>query len=129
MLRSPRRKRGIPAIRRDRHPRSLAARTRLVSVARRRRSEGRMATTATALPPLIRALLRPEAYPHPTGPVQLRETHLSWVLLAGNFAYKVKKPVTLGFADFSTRERRTAACADEIRLNRRLCPGVYLDLV
>jgi hypothetical protein len=61
--------------------------------------------------------------------VQLHETHLSWVLLAGEFAYKVKKPVSLGFADFSTRERRAAACADEIRLNRRLCPSVYLDVV
>ena len=88
-----------------------------------------MPTSAATLPPLIRALLRPEAYPHPTGPVGLRETHLSWVLLAGGFAYKVKKPVALGFADFATPERRAAACADEIRLNRRLCPGVYLDVV
>ena len=88
-----------------------------------------MATTAAALPPLIRALLHPEAYPHPTGPVQLHETHLSWVVLAGDFAYKVKKPVALGFADFSTRERRAAACADEVRLNRRLCPSVYLAVV
>ncbi len=85
-------------------------------------------TTATP-PPLIRALLRPEAYPHPTGPVQLHETHLSWVLVAGNFAYKVKKPVTLGFVDFSTRERRAIACADEVRLNRRLCPSIYLGVV
>jgi aminoglycoside phosphotransferase family enzyme/predicted kinase len=61
--------------------------------------------------------------------VRLHETHLSWVLLAGDFAYKVKKPVALGFADFSTRERRAAACADEIRLNRRLCPNLYLDVV
>jgi aminoglycoside phosphotransferase family enzyme/predicted kinase len=88
-----------------------------------------MTTTVAALPPLIRALLRPEAYPHPAGPVQLRETHLSWVLLAGDFAYKVKKPVALGFADFSTLERRAAACADEVRLNRRLCQGVYLGVV
>jgi uncharacterized protein len=88
-----------------------------------------MPTTAAALPPLIRALLRPEAYPHPTGTVQLRETHLSWVLLAGAFAYKVKKPIALGFVDFSTRQRRAAACADEVNLNRRLCPGLYLGVV
>lgn len=88
-----------------------------------------MRKTAAALPPLISALLRPEAYPHPVDNVQLRETHLSWVLLAGEYAYKVKKPVALGFVDFSTRERRVAACADEVRLNRRLCPEVYLGVV
>ena len=82
-----------------------------------------------AAPPLIRALLRPEAYPHPVTDVQLRETPLSWVLLAGQFAYKIKKPVNPGFADFSTLERRTAACAEEVRLNRRLCPSVYLGVV
>ena len=88
-----------------------------------------MEPTMAALPPLIRSLLRPEAYPHPVTDVQLRETHLSWVLLAGQFAYKIKKPVDLGFADFSTLERRIAACADEVRLNRRLCPGCYLGVV
>lgn len=92
-----------------------------------------MDTARTASPtpasPLIRSLLRPAAYPHPAGIVELRETHLSWVLLAGGFAYKIKKPVDLGFADFSTRERRAAACAEEVRLNRRLCPSVYLGVV
>lgn len=80
------------------------------------------------LPPRIADLLRPDAYPHPAIQVELRETHISWVLLAGAFAYKVKKPVNFGFLDFSTYERRLAACAEEVRLNRRLCPDVYLGL-
>ena len=81
------------------------------------------------LPPPVAALLRPAAYPHPADDLHLHETHVSWVVLAGPYAYKVKKPVDLGFLDFSTPERRAAACADEVRLNRRLCPDVYLGVV
>lgn len=82
-----------------------------------------------AYPFVIRGLLEPGAYPHPVGPIEVRETHISWVLLAGPYAYKVKKPVDVGFLDFSTLERRTAACAEELRLNRRLSPSIYLDVV
>jgi aminoglycoside phosphotransferase family enzyme/predicted kinase len=57
------------------------------------------------------------------------ETHISWVLLAGGFAYKIKKPVDLGFLDFSTLERRRFFCEEEIRLNARLAPDVYLGVV
>ena len=64
-------------------------------------------------PPLIRSLLDPGRYPHPVGCVELVETHISWVLLAGDFAYKLKKPVTLPFVDFGTLERRRAECAAE----------------
>ena len=77
-----------------------------------------------AAPPLIRALLRPEAYPHPvaaTG-VQLLETHISWILLTGDYAYKLKKPVNFGFVDFSTRALRQFCCEEELRLNRRWAP-------
>ena len=81
------------------------------------------------MPPTIAALLRPGAYWHPTDGIKLHETHISWVILAGPFAYKIKKPVNFGFLDFTTRERRLADCADEIRLNRRLCPDVYLGIV
>ncbi|HEX5504384.1 MAG TPA: AAA family ATPase [Thermomicrobiales bacterium] len=81
------------------------------------------------LPPLVRALLRPAAYPHPAGDLRLHETHISWVVLAGAYAYKVKKPVRFAFLDFSTVDRRRAACAAELALNRRLCPDVYLDVV
>jgi aminoglycoside phosphotransferase family enzyme/predicted kinase len=80
-------------------------------------------------PPLVRALLRPQAFPHAAGDLRLHETHCSWVVLAGRFAYKLKKPVDLGFLDFTTVERRAAACAEEVRLNQRLAPDVYLGVV
>ena len=81
------------------------------------------------LPPLVRALLRPEAYAHPAEDLSLRETHASWVILAGAYAYKLKKPVDLGFLDFSSVQRRVTDCVEEVRLNRRLCPDVYLGVV
>ena len=61
-----------------------------------------------------------------TGPVELRETHISWVFLAGERAYKLKKPVVLPFVDYGTAERRREMCEEEVRLNRRLAPDVYL---
>lgn len=60
--------------------------------------------------------------------VQVHETHASWVFLAGEFAYKVKKPVRLAFLDYSTLERRLAACLQEVRVNRELAPGIYLGV-
>lgn len=82
------------------------------------------------LPPLIRALLTdPVCYDHAIAQVQLVETHISWVLLTGEFAYKIKKPVDLGFLDFSTLALRQQACNDEVRLNRRLAPEFYLGVV
>lgn len=65
----------------------------------------------------------------PNEKVDLIETHISWVLLCGPFAYKVKKPVKLGFVDFSTRDTRRHACEEELRLNRRLAPGLYIDVL
>jgi aminoglycoside phosphotransferase family enzyme len=81
------------------------------------------------LPAYVAGLLRPEAYDHPADELALRHTHLSWVILAGRHAYKVKKPVDLGFVDFSSRQCRSADCAEEVRLNRRLCPRIYLGVV
>ncbi|MGB5832793.1 MAG: AAA family ATPase [Thiohalocapsa sp.] len=78
---------------------------------------------------LIRGLQRADAYPHPVERVELLETHISWVLLAGEYAYKIKKPVDLGFLDFSTLERRRFFCEEEIRLNRRLARSLYLGVV
>ncbi len=78
---------------------------------------------------LVSALLDPAAYPHAAGPVGLIETHLSWVFLAGAFAYKVRKPVRLDFVDFSTLASRRADCEEELRLNRRLAPELYLGVV
>ena len=78
---------------------------------------------------LISALMRPGAYPHPADPVEHIETHISHVLLAGDFAYKLKKPLDLGFLDFSTLELRRHFCEEELRLNRRLAEDLYLEVV
>lgn len=81
------------------------------------------------LPVLIRALLQPQRYPDGAQRVELVQTHISWVLLAGEFAYKIKKPLKLPFLDFSTLALRHACCLDELRLNRRHAPDIYLDVV
>jgi aminoglycoside phosphotransferase family enzyme/predicted kinase len=81
------------------------------------------------LPQLIDALSAPEAYPVPAAEVTVHQTHISVVFLAGRFAYKIKKPVDLGFLDFRTPERRRHFCEEEVRLNRRLAPSVYLGVV
>jgi aminoglycoside phosphotransferase family enzyme/predicted kinase len=78
---------------------------------------------------LIAALSGPAAYPHPVDPVEVVETHISWVLLTGAFAYKIKKPVDYGFVNYSTLERRRHFCEEEIRLNRRLAPDLYIGVV
>lgn len=77
----------------------------------------------------IEALLSPAAYPHPVARPVLRQTHMSWVLLTGPYAYKIKKPVRFGFADMSTLDRRHTLCQEELRLNRRFAPDLYLDVV
>jgi uncharacterized protein len=76
-----------------------------------------------------KALLDPAIYPHPCPEITLCETHLSWVILTGNFAYKVKKPVRFDFADFSSLELRRNYCNEELRLNCRLAPDLYLNVV
>jgi aminoglycoside phosphotransferase family enzyme/predicted kinase len=78
---------------------------------------------------LVRFLSRPSAYPHPSGPILQRETHVSHVFLAGPFAYKLKKSVRFPFLDASTLERRRRFCQLELSLNRRLAPRVYLGMV
>ena len=78
---------------------------------------------------LIASLQRPECYPHAVRGPRLLETHISWVILTGDYAYKIKKPVDLGFADFSTLALRRRCCEEELRLNRRLAPDVYLGTV
>lgn len=78
---------------------------------------------------LLPFLLNPRSYPHRPRQVRLVQTHASFVLLAPPFVYKIKKPVNFGFLDFSTLERRRHFCAREIELNRRLSPGVYLEVV
>lgn len=75
---------------------------------------------------LIERLRRGDRFAPPVSTVELIETHISCVLLAGAFAYKIKKPVNFGFVDFSTLERRRHFCEEELRLNRRLAPELYL---
>ncbi|HZD91571.1 MAG TPA: hypothetical protein VE224_15830 [Pseudolabrys sp.] len=74
-------------------------------------------------------LASPDAYDPPPAAVGLRETHMSWVFLAGERVYKLKKPVQFPYLDFSTLARRRAACRAEVRLNRRLAPDVYRGVV
>ena len=78
---------------------------------------------------LLRALQHPHLYPHPVTPFDLRETHISWVLLTGPFAYKIKKPVNFGFVDFSSLAQRHFFCHEEIRLNQRSAPDIYVDVL
>ena len=77
---------------------------------------------------IITALLDAKCYPHPAKNVKLVETHISWVLLAGRYAYKIKKAVHPGFLDFTRLEARLYYCNEEIRLNRRTAPKIYLDV-
>jgi aminoglycoside phosphotransferase family enzyme/predicted kinase len=83
----------------------------------------------TALPPHVKALLSPDAYPHPVDAIELRQTHISFVLLAGETVYKLKKPLDLGFLDFTTLEQRHRFCEAEVQLNNRLCADTYLGVV
>lgn len=79
--------------------------------------------------PLIAGLLKSEAYRHAAAAPRLIETHISWVILAGDYAYKIKKPLDFGFLDFSSLDKRQHFCEEEIRLNRRLAPDIYLAVV
>jgi aminoglycoside phosphotransferase family enzyme/predicted kinase len=78
---------------------------------------------------LIEALRDPRCYDHPVEKVELIETHISWVLLTGRYAYKVKKGVDFGFLDYATLEKRKHQCEEELRLNRRTAPQLYLQVV
>ena len=73
-------------------------------------------------------LARPGFFPGDPGPATVRETHGSWVFLTRDRAYKLKKPIVLPYLDYGTAERRHAMCREEVRLNRRLAPEVYLGV-
>jgi len=74
-------------------------------------------------------MANPAFYPHASHDIRHLETHISWVILTGDFAYKIKKPVDFGFLDFSTLAKRKHFCEQELVLNRRLAPGIYLEVV
>ena len=78
---------------------------------------------------LIKSLCETKSYNYDVATVRLIETHISWVLLTGKYAYKIKKPVNFGFLDFSTLEKRHFFCQEELRLNQRLAAEWYLDVV
>jgi len=86
-------------------------------------------TGTPSLDRLLAALREPARYRHAVERVELLQTHISCVLLAGDYAYKIKKPVNLGFLDFSTLPARRFYCAEELRLNRRTAPALYLDVI
>ena len=85
--------------------------------------------SATTPPELVDAFRDPSFYPHAPDRVKEIQTHISWVFIASPFVYKVKKPLSMGFLDFTTLESRRHYCEQEVRLNRRLCPDVYLGVV
>lgn len=86
--------------------------------------------TDSALPVLIQQMLRPEFYPHEVSePIGFVQTHVSYVLLTGDFVYKLKKPVNFGFLDYSTLEKRKHFCEEEIRLNQTGAGSIYLGVV
>ncbi|HTZ18453.1 MAG TPA: aminoglycoside phosphotransferase, partial [Dissulfurispiraceae bacterium] len=78
---------------------------------------------------IISQLLNPSVYPDATQSVNLIQTHISFLLLTDDYVYKIKKPVDFGFLNFTTLDRRRFYCEEEVRLNRRLCPDVYLGVV
>ena len=83
----------------------------------------------SALASLVELLLKPEAYPHKPQAVELVQTQMSFLFLTGDYVYKVKKPVNLGYLDYTTLEKRHSFCCRELSLNRRLCPEAYLAVV
>lgn len=80
------------------------------------------------LPEFVQGLLKPSAYKHPVSHVELVQTHISYVFITDSFVYKVKKPVDFGFVNFSTLEKRRYFCQQEVQLNKRLSPDVYLGV-
>ncbi len=86
--------------------------------------------TDTCLPLLIQQMLHPGFYPHGvTEPVRLIQTHASFVFLTGDYTYKIKKPVNFGFLDYSTLEKRQHFCTQELLMNRRTAPEIYLEVL
>jgi uncharacterized protein len=83
----------------------------------------------SVLPPIVEALVRPEAYPDRPRKIELVQTQMSFVFLAGEYVYKIKKPVNLGYLDYTTLEKRHWFCQQEVKLNRRLCDQVYVAVV
>ena len=85
--------------------------------------------TKKSQPTLLSIIKKPSLYGNNIKKVSIIQTHISYVVLTGKYVYKIKKPVNFSFLDFSTIEKRKHFCEEELRLNRRLCPEIYLDVV
>ncbi|MGC1308936.1 MAG: hypothetical protein WA885_17045 [Phormidesmis sp.] len=87
--------------------------------------------TDSSLPAIVQHMLKPDFYPHPVSedPICLMQTHVSYVLLTGDYVYKLKKPVNFGFLDYSTLEKRKHFCEEELRLNQTGAGSLYLEVV
>jgi len=83
----------------------------------------------STLPSVVEALLKSQAYPHKPQDIELVQTQMSFIFLTGEYVYKIKKPVNLGYLDYTTLEKRRFFCHQELELNRRLCPDAYLAVV
>jgi aminoglycoside phosphotransferase family enzyme/predicted kinase len=81
------------------------------------------------LPEVAQAMLKPETYPESPQKIELMQTQMSFIFLAGDYVYKVKKPVNSGYLDYTTLEKRKFFCQKEVELNRRLCPETYLGVL
>ncbi|MGD1866049.1 MAG: hypothetical protein ACFB0D_15985 [Phormidesmis sp.] len=89
-----------------------------------------LAMTDSALPTLVQQMLQPEFYPHAVNePIGFMQTHVSYVMLTGDYVYKLKKPVNFGFLDYSTLEKRKHFCEEEIRLNQTGAGALYVGVV
>ena len=78
---------------------------------------------------MAQRLQAPSRFPHPVSTITTVDTHISTLLLTEDYAYKLKKPLDLGFLDFTTLEQRRHACDEELRINRRLAPAIYLQRI
>jgi aminoglycoside phosphotransferase family enzyme/predicted kinase len=82
------------------------------------------------IPEIIKQLLHAEAYPHPvTEPIRLEQTHISYLLLTGKWAYKIKKPLDLGFLNFTSLQKRKYFCEEELKRNRHFAPELYREVL
>jgi len=86
------------------------------------------ASSARGFPPLVGAMTRPQFYPDSAAQIEFKQTHISYVFIAGDFVYKIKKPVHFAFLDCSRLAQRFHYCREEVRLNARLSPRVYLGV-
>jgi hypothetical protein len=107
----------------------VATRRKSTAGKMQRQDTKRKPTTALDTTSVLVHALDPLAFGHAVARLRRIETHISWIILTGEYAYKIKKPVDFGFLDFSTLAKRRHYCLEELRLNRRFAPQIYLDVI